>query len=134
MHRDEVLKSIDELKSFVKERRDNDLQYNKVEREKMIDIIRAPLTDKLMVMEVVFNEGVKDLEKQIQTFHEGLIKDMNDFDDKLKDMETLFDIDTFIRKINRLTEKERLHEDRIISVEGRMESMSIALRNLEERH
>lgn len=123
MHRDEGLENIDEFKEHVKEMSGNNLDYNEVEREKMIDIITASLTDKLMVMEVTLDKGIKDLEKRVQTYHEVLVKDMNDFDDKLKDMVELFDIDTFIRKINRLTEKERLHEDRIISLEGRMESM-----------
>ena len=128
---------IENMKIYIKDRRDNDLSYNKEQRDKMVnktDIIfnnigkehaeslqrMTLLGDKVVFLEEKTEKGLESHDRDIEELKDFFEDTMSQYKDKLmemlikiKDFEGVFDIDVFIRKINRLTEKERLHNDLI---------------------
>ncbi len=137
MYKDEVMNGIENLKTHIKEMRDNDMEYNQEQRDKMINKTNiifnnigkdyaelsrkiALFGEKMVFLEEKTEKGLESHDRDIEELKDFFEDTMSQYKDKLmemlikiKDFEGVFDIDVFIRKINRLTEKERLHNDLI---------------------
>jgi len=88
MYKDEVLNGIENLKSYIKEFRDNDLEYNKAERERMNTFIMDYIK-KMRDNNLEYNEEQR---KMMMNIH---IKDIHILADRIsshnKDIDELRD-------------------------------------------
>ena len=73
MYKDEVLNGIENLKIYIKEMRNNDLEYNEEQREEKHQIILAYVNE----LKKTIYEDITNLNKHIEELEESQISDMD---------------------------------------------------------